>query len=218
MTGAGRIIIAGAGGLGVEVALYARDAVAAGRLGGNVAGFIDDEKQGCPNGLDLPVLSAIDAYRSEPGDRVVIAVGDPAGRRLIADRLARGGARFVSVVHPLAWVAPLARLGDGCVVAPFATIGPRAHLAAHVLVNTHAGIGHDCVLGACAAVSPHAVVNGWVRLGEQVMVGSGAVVVPGQQVGDRARISAGSVVQAAVADDATVWGNPARPLPRPPQP
>lgn len=217
MSSNARLIVAGAGGLGVEVALYVRDALAAGRLCGHLAGFLDDEKQGRLPELDLPVLSAIDAYRPQDGDRVVIAVGDPAGRSVIAERLARLGARFFSVVHPLAWVAPLARLEDGCVVAPFATIGPRARLARHVLINTHAGIGHDCTIGPCTAVSPHAVVNGWVSLGREVMVGSGAVIVPGQQVGDRARVSAGAVVQAAVSADVTVWGNPARPLPRAPQ-
>lgn len=209
-----RIIVAGAGGLGVEVALYVRDAMAAGRLNGALAGFIDDEKQGRLADLDLPVLSTIDSYEPAEGDRVVVAVGDPGGRRLIADRLEQRGARFVTVVHPLAWVAPLAHLEDGCVVAPFVTIGPRARLGAHVLVNTHAGIGHDCVIGACSAISPHAVLNGRVVLGQEVMVGSGAVVVPGQHLGARARLSAGSVVQSAVAADTTVWGNPARPLPR----
>lgn len=217
MTARHRIIVAGAGGLGTEVALYVRDALAAGYLDGELVGFVDDEKQGRIVDIDLPVLSAIDCCRPQQDERFVVAVGDPIGRRLVADRLIGLGAHFITVVHPLAWVAPLARLEAGCVVAPFATIGPRSRLAAHVLINTHAGIGHDCVVGACSAVSPHAVLNGGVHLGEQVMVGSAAVVVPGQQVGDRARLSAGTVVQSAVAADATVWGNPARPLPRAPQ-
>lgn len=212
-----RIIVAGAGGLGCEVALYVRDALAAGRLQGRLAGFVDDQKQGRQDDLDLAILSAIDAYRPQDGDRVVIAVGEPAARRIIAQRLERVGARFVTVIHPLAWVAPLTRIEDGCVVAPFVTIGPRTHVEAHCLFNTHAGIGHDCHIGACAAVSPHAVLNGHVRLGAEVMVGSGAVVVPGLTIGDRARVSAGTVVLSAVAPETTVWGNPARPLPRAPQ-
>ena len=38
----------------------------------------------------------------------------------LAIRLGRRGARFVSVIHPTAYVAASAQIGDGCIVAPFA--------------------------------------------------------------------------------------------------
>ncbi|OJX70362.1 NeuD/PglB/VioB family sugar acetyltransferase [Magnetospirillum sp. 64-120] len=201
-------VIAGAGGLGREVAVYAGD------CGLRVRGFLDDtDADPRQFGLDIPVLSAIDAYDPRPHDSVLVAVGDPAARAAIAARLKLRGADFGLLVHPLAYVAAPSVLGPGCVVGPFATIGLNARLGAHCLINTHAGIGHDAVLGEACVISPHGVVNGFAQLGHRVMVGSSAVVTPGCVVGHGAKISAGSVVLSEIAADATVWGNPARALP-----
>ncbi|HLO76881.1 MAG TPA: NeuD/PglB/VioB family sugar acetyltransferase [Magnetospirillum sp.] len=211
------IVVVGAGGLGREVAVYVRDAIAAGTLRADLRGFLDDtDADPAALGVDVPVLGPIDAYRPLPGDGVVIAVGDPAARRALADRLAARGARFVALVHPLAYVAQAAAVADGAIVAPFATIGTGARLGAHCLINTHAGIGHDAVVGECCAVSPHAVINGGARLGQGVMIGSGAVVVPRLKIGDGAQVAAGAVVLSDVAAGVMVWGNPARPMPRVP--
>ncbi|MCA1907274.1 MAG: acetyltransferase [Magnetospirillum sp.] len=208
MSNAPSYVIAGAGGLGREVAVYARD------CGLPVRGFLDDtDADPRAFGLDIPVLSAIDSYVPQPHDCVLVAVGDPAARAAVAARLTLRGADFGLLVHPLAYVATPSALGPGSVVAPFATIGLNARLGAHCLVNTHAGIGHDCCLGDACVVSPHAVVNGFARLGAQVLLGSSSVVAPRCAVGDRARLSAGSVVLSDVAADVTMWGNPARALP-----
>lgn len=215
MTSLPAIIVAGAGGLGREVAGYALEAIAAGKMRGEVKGFLDDtDARPADFGLPFPVLGPIDGYTPAGAELVVVAVGDPAARKAIVQRLERRGARFVSVIHPLAWVAQPSRLEPGCIVAPFASIGMNADLGAHCLINTHAGIGHDVTMGACSVVSPHGVVNGFARLGEAVMVGSGAVITPTRVVGDFAKISAGSVIQSDVAAGLTLWGNPARPLPK----
>lgn len=215
MTARPAIIIAGAGGLGREVAGYVLDAIAAGRLDGALKGFLDDtDADPTRFGLAFPVLGPIDRYRPDPADRVVVAVGSPEDRAAVARRLEARGARFVSVIHPLAWVAQPSRLDDGCIVAPFASIGMNARLGRHCLINTHVGIGHDASLGACSVVSPHAVVNGGACLGDAVLVGSGAVITPRRVIGDGAKISAGAVIQSDVAAGLTLWGNPARPLPK----
>lgn len=209
------IIIAGAGGLGREVAGYVLESLGAGQLAGTLKGFLDDTgADPASYGVAVPVLGTIDGYTLAPADRVVVAVGAPADRVAVAARLERRGARFISVVHPRAWVADPASVGDGCIVAPFATIGMNARLERHCLINAHAGIGHDAILGAGTVVSPHGVVNGGVRLGNAVLVGSGAVITPRRVIGDGAQISAGAVIQADVAAGVTMWGNPARPLPQ----
>ncbi len=51
-----------------------------------------------------------------------------------------------------------------------------------------------------------------VTIGSHVWVGGGAILLPGVNIGDRAIIGAGSVVTGDVAADATVAGNPARPI------
>lgn len=206
-----KLIIAGAGGLGREVWSYARDAIAAGRLTGEVAGFIDDTNPDLsPFGLDGALLGTIDGYAPQPDEAVVIGIGTPAHRATVAARLAARGARFVSVIHPLAWVPDTANLAPGCIVAPFATVGPWVSLGPHVLVNTHAVLGHDCVVGACCELAPHSACNGHVHLGDRVFIGSGAVVTARLSVGDDAKVAAGAVVYSDIPPGVTALGNPAR--------
>lgn len=209
-----KLVIACAGGFGREVLTYALDAIAAGRLEAEVVGFVDDMGPDLGRfGLDLPVLSAIDAYDPADDHRVVIGLGDPQARAAVTARLAARGARFASIVHPLAWVAATAEVGEGSVVAPFATVGPWARLGNHVLVNTHAGIGHDCALGDFSVVSPHGVCNGFVTLEEGAFVASGAVVTAGRRVAAGAKVAANAVVYGDVPAGATALGNPARMMP-----
>ncbi len=203
--------IAGAGGFGREVAAYAAESIAAGRLPARLGGFLDDTGA-CPAtfGCAVPVVATIDDWRPGPEDRVVVAVGEPENRRQVVGRLTRLGARFATLVHPSAWVAAEVRLGEGCIVAPLAAVGPYAELGAHVVVNVQAGVGHDVRLGAFSVLSPHAVLNGFVIGGEGVLVGSSAVVTARLSLGAGAKIAAGSVVYADVPPGATAHGNPAR--------
>src|SRR5205814_742231 len=125
--------------------------------------------------------------------RLVIGVGNPARRRELGDAAAARGARFLTLVHPTAYVAPNARLGAGCLVCPFAFIGVGAVLGDHVAVNTYASVGHDAQVGDCSVFPPYAVVNGAVVLGEEVFLGTHATVTPRLTVGRSAMIAAGAV-------------------------
>ena len=51
-----------------------------------------------------------------------------------------------------------------------------------------------------------------VTIGRNVWIGGGAIILPGVTIGDDAIVGAGAVVTRDVAPQATVAGNPARPL------
>lgn len=212
MTGeAVELVVVGAGGFGHEVLQYARDAAAAGRLGLRVKGFRDDRHAAAgrtPHGE--PVLGGTEGIEALPGERFVVAVGDPADRRMLAGRIAAAGGACVAIVHPTAYVAPTAAIGPGSVVCPFAFVGPHAQVGAHVVVNTHASVGHDVQVGDFATICPHAAVNGEASIGPGVFLGSGSVVTPKRVIGDGAVVAAGSVVYQDMPAGGFALGNPAR--------
>lgn len=207
------VVIVGAGGFGREVLQYVRDAFAT-DPSLRIKGFLDDRPPDLGAfGLDLPVLGDTRTYALAPDDRFVIAVGHPPLRTALAERLAARGARFLTVVHPLAFVAASARIGAGCILAPFATVGAHASIGDHTVLTFYASVGHDALVGRSCALSPHAVTNGGSIIGDEVFLGAHAVVNPLQRVGDGAKVAAGAVVYRAVPPRTLAAGNPAKARP-----
>ncbi|MBI1273962.1 MAG: acetyltransferase [Alphaproteobacteria bacterium] len=203
------LVIVGAGGLGLEVAGYAEDAMAAGAAF-RIRGFLDDTKAvGTPH-AGAKVIGAIDNYVPEDGDACVIAMGEPDHRRTVTHRLLRRGAQFTTLVHPRAYVASSAKLGEGCVISHQATVAAEAVLGAQVFLNVGALVGHEAVIGDFSCLSPYALMLGRAQLADSVYLGSATIITPGIKVGTRARISAGSVVYNMVPPGAIALGNPAR--------
>jgi sugar O-acyltransferase (sialic acid O-acetyltransferase NeuD family) len=209
------VIVVGASGFGRELLQYVQDA-GKNVPGMSAKGFLDDN----PGALDpaggvmgAGIVGDTHTYAIQEQDRFIISVGEPAMRRTLSERLARRGARFVSIVHPTAYVGPTARIGRGCVVGPFASVGSCACVEDHVLLNLYSAVGHDARIGAFSVLSPHSVVNGGGRLENDVFLGTHAAVTPNVRVGAHSKVAAGAVVYRDVPQRSLATGNPARAFP-----
>jgi sugar O-acyltransferase (sialic acid O-acetyltransferase NeuD family) len=203
-----RLVIATGGGFGRELAAYARDA------GFDVVGFLHDldAYPGSLDGVELgaELLGPTTAYEPRDGELVAIGVGDVGPRKQLAQMLLDRGARLATVVHPSAWVAPNAVIGDGVVVAPFAVVGPQATIGELSILNIYSSVTHDATVGRCCVLAPYATLNGRVTLEDEVFLATHATVTPRRRVGTRSCVSAGSVVFRDVPPDSLAAGNPAR--------
>lgn len=141
-----------------------------------------------------------------------IAVGGDRGRERLGmhDTMLAHGLEPLTLVHPRAWVAGSARLGNGAQVCAMAAVGEETILGRQCIINTSASIDHECRVGDGVHIMPGAVLAGRVEVGDAAMIGSGAVVLPRVRIGRDAHVGAGAVVTADVADGATAVGNPAR--------
>ena len=93
------IVILGAGGMGRETFEVVQDTYPNYR----VKGFLSD----VPNMLDgfknyPPLLGTIKDYEVQPNDRFILAIGDVAGRRKIAESILSRGGEFINLIHPTA--------------------------------------------------------------------------------------------------------------------
>ncbi len=203
------VVIVGAGGFGREVNQYIRD------IGTHeVRGFLDDHATAVePASLGLEVLGTVRDYEPLEDDLVVLAIGRPDLRVSIATELRERGARFLSVIHPLAWVADTAVVGAGSIIAPFATVGAHATLGDNVVMTFYSSVAHDARIGEGSALSPYSVANGGAELGVAAFLGAGAIVNPLKKVGDHSRVAAASVVYRDVPTRSLASGNPAKSRP-----
>lgn len=199
---AGLLHIAGAGGLGREVldALFA-----SGRKPDDLA-LIDDHV------CDAEV-HGVRVLRPDEvtAGQYVVAVGDPAVRRALAERLQRRGLTPTSVVHPRAAVAHDAVIGAGCIVLANAFVSTGTRLVPHSQVQYNATVGHDSALQEYVTVLPGANIAGNVALQRDVTVGSNASVLQGLRVGAGTFVGAGAVVTKDQPADRVLVGVPARP-------
>jgi sugar O-acyltransferase (sialic acid O-acetyltransferase NeuD family) len=209
------VIIVGASGFGREVLQYVHDAHK-NTASMHIKGFLDDD----PAALDsvgklmgVRIVGDTRTYTIKEDDRFIISLGDPGLRRTLAERLARRGARFLSIVHPTAYVAPTARIGHGCVISPFASVGSYVQLEDHVLLTLYATAGHDAHIGAFCVLSPYSVANGGSRLDDSVFLGTHAAITPNIRVGAGSKIAAGAVVYRDVPEQSLATGNPAKAFP-----
>lgn len=207
------VVIVGAGAFGREVFQYVQD-ICGNSSELSVKGFLDDADPG-PDGFDLPaqIIGNTCSYAVESHDRFVVAVGAPAVRRLLTERLGDRGATFLTLIHPRAYVAPTARIGPGCIVPPFAMVSCFARLADSVVLGVCSAVGHDAEVGSYCVVSPFAAINGAAVLEKGVFLGTHATVTPRKRVGAHTRVAAGAVVYRDVPDNVFAVGNPARVLP-----
>jgi sugar O-acyltransferase (sialic acid O-acetyltransferase NeuD family) len=206
-----RIVILGAGGLGREVLQVLR---AQRRAGQEVecAGFLVDADFAAPAEVHgVSVYRDFSAFADDPDIRFVVAVGAPAARARIVERIAHAiGERFATVIHPTAVLGDTIAVGAGSVILQTASITADVRIGRHVLVNPRVSISHDCVVEDYVSLSPGVTLAGGVLVEEGCELGSGSTVLPRQRVGRWSIAGAGAVILSPVEANTTVVGVPAR--------
>lgn len=211
-----RLVLVGAGDHGRGVLEIVRRLAREGEAI-EVAGFVDDaspakEVDGVPL---LGPVSFLEERMSELDVELLLALANPGAKRSLASRLEARGARWATVVHPSAEVAPSVTLGPGTVIGAGVVVVYETAIGAHVTVNLNATLGHHVRIGDFGTVAPGANILGKVTLGEGCQIHANAVILPGLEVGAECVVGAGSVVIRDLPGGQTVFGNPARPVPVP---
>jgi len=216
MTTKKKLVIVGGGALGREVLLYAQDMIGAKTAGlefDGFAGFLDDSATAADQlrelGVDFDFVDPIEEHVVRDDCVYVVAVGNSRERRVLQDRL-HGNVAWANIIHPTAYLATSALLGEGIILAPFTFVGANASLADHVVLNTYASVGHDSVVGTYCVLSPYAVINWNVELGEGVFMGTHTTVIPGLTVGKGSSLSAGAVLVRDVGPGFFMMGHPGK--------
>lgn len=183
------LVIIGARAMGREACAYAQEA------GFKVKGFLDSKADALSGFDGYPeVLASVEDYRISSEDEFVCALGDPECKQRYVDSIAARGGRFVSIVHPTAYVGRNVKIGAGSIICPNATITNDTILGEHVILNVGASINHDNRIGDFSTICPGCRLAGRVTIGKYVFIGTGALIIPDVSLGDNVYVAAGATV------------------------
>lgn len=174
--------------------------------GGTVFGILDDGLETGTEVLGVPVLGKTADYEQYADHPVLIAIGNNAVRKKIAQRL---NVRWATVAHPAAVVSDYAVIGEGTIIMPGAIINAGAVVGIHCIINTGAIVEHDNVLGDFVHISPNAALGGTVRVGEGTHIGISSCVRNNINICGGCTVGAGAAVVKDITAPGTYVGVPA---------
>jgi sugar O-acyltransferase (sialic acid O-acetyltransferase NeuD family) len=205
-----RLFVYGAGGFGKEVMDIARRQNAVTAQWTQIC-FVDDVRpEHTRYNAPLFPFDSPEVKGQLDHAEFVIALGEPAAREKLSEKLQVAGARLARVIDRSTLVADTADLGDGVVIAPFCSISSDALLGRHACVNTMAIVGHDVQVGDHSVISSMVNIGGGCVIGAGSYIGMGALIKEGVRIGSNVIVGMGSVVYADIPDDVIALGNPAR--------
>lgn len=196
-----KLILAGYGGFGREVAAWVRAA----RMPYELVGHIDDEKVGAS-----PVIGRIQDHQPRHDVSYVTCFGDGSARNKVRRELEARGARMGTIVAPSVIYATQLTGSRNSLFLGVCSLSNDLELGDDLLVQSFACIGHDVAIGTGVTISSHAFIGGHARLQPFCTIHPHAVVLPHVVIGEGAVVGAGAVVIKNVPPGATVFGVPAK--------
>lgn len=206
------IAIFGVGGFGREVLTLIHD-VNKIEPKWNVIGFFDD---GYPIGYDvhgLKVLGGVAELNEwDKPMAVAIAIGTPAIKKKILDKIDNPLIEFPTLVHPTVLVGDYVKIGQGCILCANTIITCDINIGDFVILNLACTIGHDTEIGNYSAFMPTCNISGEVKIGEGVYCGTGVKIINQTSIGANTTVGAGAVVAKPLLANCTAVGVPAKPI------
>ncbi len=208
-----KIFILGAGGFGRELLQWIKD-INEEKPTWEIGGFLDDNLNALDNyEHDVKVVGTIKDWVPKEDEEFALAFGSPALKRKIVSLMKEKSAKFATIVHPTALLSPFAHYGEGLIMFPYSKLSCNSTVGDFVTLLS-SPIGHDTVIGDFTVISGGCNIVRNVVIGKDVFLAAGVCIAQDIHIGDGAYLGLGSVVLKDVPAEATVFGNPARILPK----
>lgn len=208
-----KIYVVGAGGFGRELIWWLKDINKVNPTW-EIMGFLDDD----PHALDeyecdYKVVGSIKDWQPKEDEEFALALGSPALKRKIVEIMKAKGAKFATVIHPTAMLSEFAHHGEGFIMFPYSKLSANSTVGDFVTLLS-SPIGHDTLIGDYSVISGNCSVVRNVVIGKDVFLAAGVCIAQDVHIGDGAYLGLGCVVLKDVQKGATMFGNPARAMPK----
>ena len=209
-----KVLIMGGGGSASVIGYAMIDAFKRGLSDLEFVGYINDrdnvtEIEGYPviGGLkDIPELIKQDYYFIN----AIGKIGVQQERIELIESLNIPNERYVTFIHPAAYVAPNVEMGVGCVVMPNVCISPGTKLGKCCRVMIGAVIGHNNNIGDHCFFAAASCTGAYIKIGDGVFVSLNATIREFLTLGNYSTVGMGAVLLSNT-EEKEIWaGNPAK--------
>lgn len=175
-----------------------------------IKGFLDDKKEALDSFISYPpILDSVENYQIGNDDVFICALGDVQQKKKYIKLILDKGGKFISLIHPSAFIDTNAKIGRGCIVLQNAALGSGSVIGDFVLIQISTLVAHDVKIGNYSRIDCLAVCTGGATIEDEVTIHTAAVINQKVKIGKGACVGAGSFVIRKVKENATVYGNPA---------
>ena len=209
-----KIAIYGAGGLGREVAGGIQRINIGGREQWQIVGFYDDR---LPVGTSVShygkVLGGMDELNAvEEPLALAIAVGAPATRKRIFERITNPNITFPNLIAPSFRILDPStfKIGQGNIIQDNCSVTCDVEIGNYNVFNGSNAMGHDVKVGDYNVLMPGVRLSGEVTTGNCNLLGVDSVVLQRVKIGSNVTLGAGSVLMTKPKDGNTYIGVPAK--------
>lgn len=184
------------------------------QLGEKNLHFYDDTERATETFCNkYPVIktkqSAIEYIRKKD-KRVLLGIGNPLYRKILADKFEEWGGELQNAFSPLAHISHInCHFGKGINILTSAIIENNVSIADGVLINIGGYITHDCKIGAFTEISPRVTIAGNCTIGDFCSLGISSTILPKVTLGKNVIVGAGAVVTKDIPNNCLVVGIPA---------
>lgn len=207
------LLIIGSAGLAKEAAQLARQIDPGGNRWDRIS-YVAETPIGL--GITLPYgeVRYTDSQVTEidrPVD-VAIGIGDPLGRRRVAERLVTNPSfRFPNLMHPSVEIEiDVVSLGRGNMICKGVVLTCDIEIGDFNLLNWNVTVGHDTRIDSFCVLNPGSNVSGNVHLYNGCFIGTGSQILEGLDIAEGTVVGAGAVVLNSIKHAGTYVGVPAR--------
>lgn len=118
--------------------------------------------------------------------------------------------RLATFIHPMSYIAPNVKLGQGCIVMPNVSISPATVFGKGCRVMIGATIGHNNSIGNFCFFAPNSCIGSYLQLGTAVTVSLNSCIREFVKIGNYATVAMGAVVLKDIPEGEIWAGNPAK--------
>lgn len=204
--------IYGAGGLGREVYELANTINRNNNFWSEIL-FVDDAEI-IVNPRDVLVLKFSDLKSKQYLNdiEVCIAIGEPAIRKSVFDKLRSNNIAIATLIHPQVEIPLSTQVGKGTIISKFSSISCDTIIGENVYIHPMVCVGHDSFVGNNTIISSFTDVAGDCKVGDCVFLAINVVMKQGTNIGDNSIVGLASVVHRDIKSGVIAMGNPARPM------